>query len=319
MRQGLKSALFPVLVLITACGFSPGDRDTATDPNTQDHTESPTSSPNSDVGNDVPQSGETTPGTVSTMESERLLFVGLNRARERHGLSNVKRSSELDGVARKYCEEMARTGKVAHESEISGTMGDRVRAAGIAFVHLTENLALAANAAQAHEGLMNSKGHRANILDPDVLEVGVGIAATRKDGQEMILVTQLFATRPGKIRPRTAAKEFREMLNEVRVEKKRRRLARLKWLDNRAKEALGTCFDGSSLPGLDLNGSPVLSTTFIGFLAGDMASIKKELQDNKVILGRDHTHIGVAVTQGEHPQMGVSIICVRAVLGVSNR
>ncbi len=319
MRQGLKSVLFPVLVLITACGSSHGDRDTTASSTAQDHSKTPTSPSDSDVGNDVPPSGEAAMNNDSAREIERLLFVALNRARKHHGLSSVKRSSELDDVARKYCAEMARTGKVAHESEISGTMGDRVRAAGIAFVHLTENLALAANEVQAHEGLMNSPGHRANILDPDVLEVGVGIAATRKDGQEMILVTQLFATRPGKIKPRAAAKQFIEMLNEVRAGKKRKRLKRLRWLDQRAKEAIGTCFEGGSLPALDLNGSPVSSTTFIGFLAGDMASLKKALQDNKKILRTDHTHIGVAVTQGEHPQMGARIICVRAVLGVSNR
>ncbi len=223
MRQGLKSVLFPVLVLITACGSSRGDRDTTASPTARDHAQAPTSPPNSDVGNDVPPSGEAGLDNESAREIERLLFGALNRARERHGLPNVKRSSELNDVARKYCQEMARTGKVAHESEISGTMGDRVRAAGIAFVHLTENLAFAANEAQAHEGLMNSPGHRANILDPDVLEVGVGIAPTQKDGQAMILVTQLFATRPGKIKPRAAAKQFIEMLNEARVGKKRKR------------------------------------------------------------------------------------------------
>ena len=319
MRQGLKSAFFPVLVLITACGSSHGDGDTTANSTAQDHGQALTSPSDSHAGNDGTPSGEATPSNKSAREIERLLFVALNRARKNHGLPTVKRSSELNEVARKYCQEMARTGKVAHESEISGSMGDRVRAAGIAFVHLTENLAFAADDVQAHEGLMNSPGHRANILDPDVLEVGVGIAETQKDGQDMILVTQLFATRPKKIKPRTAAKQFVEMLNDARAEKKRKRLKRLKWLDKRAKEALGTCFNEGSLPALDLNGSPVSSTTFIGFLAGDMASLKKALQDNKKIQGTDYTHIGVAVTQGEHPQMGASIICVRAVLGVSSR
>ncbi len=221
MRQGLKRAFFPVLVLITACGSSHGDRDTTTNSTAQDHAHALTSPSNSHVGTDGARGGETTLDTESAREIERLLFVSLNRARKNHGLPNVKRSSELNDVARKYCAEMAHTGKVAHESEISGTMGDRVRAAGIAFVHLTENLALAANEVEAHEGLMNSPGHRANILDPDVLEVGVGIAATRRDGQAMILVTQLFATRPGKIKPRKAAKQFIEMLNEARAGKKR--------------------------------------------------------------------------------------------------
>jgi len=43
---------------------------------------------------------------------------------------------------------------------------------------------------QAHEDLMHSPGHRANILDPDINRIGIGIVS---DGSGAIWITQLFA------------------------------------------------------------------------------------------------------------------------------
>ena len=47
--------------------------------------------------------------------------------------------------------------------------------AGIHFQAAGENLALAPNINLAHQGLMNSPGHRANILSPDFKKVGIGV------------------------------------------------------------------------------------------------------------------------------------------------
>ena len=38
-----------------------------------------------------------------------------------------------------------------------------------------ENLALAPTVETAHKGLMNSKGHRENILDEDYRQMGIGV------------------------------------------------------------------------------------------------------------------------------------------------
>ena len=51
----------------------------------------------------------------------------------------------------------------------------RMKEAGITFTNAGENLALAQTLAIAHNGLMNSPGHRANILRPQFGRVGIGI------------------------------------------------------------------------------------------------------------------------------------------------
>jgi uncharacterized protein YkwD len=52
---------------------------------------------------------------------------------------------------------------------------DRMEQAGIHFIAAGENLALAPNVTIAHQGLMDSPGHRANILSTDFGKVGIGV------------------------------------------------------------------------------------------------------------------------------------------------
>lgn len=52
-----------------------------------------------------------------------------------------------------------------------------------------ENLAGAPTAEAAHKGLMNSPGHRANILNSNFTEIGIGMA---KGSQYGIIFTQQF-------------------------------------------------------------------------------------------------------------------------------
>ena len=52
---------------------------------------------------------------------------------------------------------------------------DRMRDAGIVFGTAGENLALAPTLDIAHDGLMNSPGHRANILGTQFRKVGIGV------------------------------------------------------------------------------------------------------------------------------------------------
>ena len=47
--------------------------------------------------------------------------------------------------------------------------------AGINYQYAGENLALAPSTSLAMQGLMNSPGHRANILSPNFHKVGIGV------------------------------------------------------------------------------------------------------------------------------------------------
>jgi uncharacterized protein YkwD len=54
-------------------------------------------------------------------------------------------------------------------------MGDRLQAESISYRVAGENLALAATANEVHEGLMDSPGHRANILGESFGALGIAV------------------------------------------------------------------------------------------------------------------------------------------------
>jgi uncharacterized protein YkwD len=76
-----------------------------------------------------------------------------------------------------------------HTSPTYGTPLQMVRNAGIsARVMGAENIARASSVVRAHELLMNSEGHRANLLNPLHDTIGIGVVSTPNG----VYVTQLF-------------------------------------------------------------------------------------------------------------------------------
>jgi uncharacterized protein YkwD len=92
-------------------------------------------------------------------------------------------------VARGHSIDMLQRGYFAHETPEGRTPFDRMRDGGVRFTVAGENLALAPTVTLAHQGLMGSPGHRANILRPEFTRVGIGAAVA--DGRRMF--TQNFA------------------------------------------------------------------------------------------------------------------------------
>ncbi|MBE7448064.1 MAG: CAP domain-containing protein [Kofleriaceae bacterium] len=78
-------------------------------------------------------------------------------------------------VARAHSREMRVTGVVGHVSALTGSAADRVKVAGIRTGLVLENIARAYGIAEAQAGLMNSPGHRANLLSRAATHVGIGI------------------------------------------------------------------------------------------------------------------------------------------------
>jgi uncharacterized protein YkwD len=64
-----------------------------------------------------------------------------------------------------------------------------MRAANVRFLTAGENLALAPTLSVAHTGLMNSPGHRANILRREFGRVGIGVM---DGGMRGLMVSQEF-------------------------------------------------------------------------------------------------------------------------------
>jgi uncharacterized protein YkwD/uncharacterized membrane protein required for colicin V production len=136
----------------------------------------------------VPPTGDS---TLDAAEGdEAAIFELVNQERVERGLHALSYDPELVPVARGHSSEMLEEGYFSHVSPTTGTLADRLRVAGINYTSAGENLAYAPNIEIAHRGLMQSEGHRANILDSSYERVGMGVL-TAPDGT--IMVTQVFA------------------------------------------------------------------------------------------------------------------------------
>ncbi len=122
--------------------------------------------------------------------AEAAMLELVNAERAAAGLDPVRLDPELTAVGRAHSEEMFRLGYFAHRSPVTGEPGDRLDAAGVRYLASGENLAYAPSVEVAHRGLMNSPGHRANILNPLFTRLGVGIVRSERRG---LMVSQEFA------------------------------------------------------------------------------------------------------------------------------
>ncbi|HEX6849570.1 MAG TPA: CAP domain-containing protein, partial [Chitinophagaceae bacterium] len=106
-------------------------------------------------------------------EAEMLQLI--NQERQKHGLKPLQPDAEMLQVARAHSQDMFARGYFAHDNPDGKDPFDRMRAANVQFAAAGENLALAQTVEIAHVNLMNSPGHRANILNSSFGRVGIGI------------------------------------------------------------------------------------------------------------------------------------------------
>ena len=120
---------------------------------------------------------------------EKQMLDSVNRERQAAGLQPLAADPELTEVARRHSADMFMRGYFAHDTPDGLTPFDRMRAANVRFITAGENLALAPTISVAHTGLMNSPGHRANILRKEFGRVGIGVM---DGGMRGLMVSQEF-------------------------------------------------------------------------------------------------------------------------------
>ena len=113
--------------------------------------------------------GRTRPNTGKTLADS------IDTFRRANGLAPLQWSARLSAIATNYAHEMSRHGRVAHGSPDTGTLTTRLRAQGVVFGEIGENLAEAANGTDAFRGFIDSPGHKRNLLLPHVTHIGVGV------------------------------------------------------------------------------------------------------------------------------------------------
>lgn len=128
-----------------------------------------------------PNSGETIDLGFKTSKvtvdeaSENKMLTMVNKERTSRGLKALVMDEKLREVARAHSRDMFARGYFAHVNPDGKDPFDRMKDAGITFLVAGENLALAPNVDLAHDGLMNSPGHRANILTAEFGKAGIGV------------------------------------------------------------------------------------------------------------------------------------------------
>jgi uncharacterized membrane protein required for colicin V production len=123
--------------------------------------------------------------------AERQMLDLLNEERAVVGLRALTWDDRLLPVARQHSEEMFRLKYFSHQSPVSGSPFDRLKAAGITYSRAGENLAYAQSVSVAHRGLMQSQGHRENILRPEFTHIAIGVISAGPYGR---MFTQMFLT-----------------------------------------------------------------------------------------------------------------------------
>lgn len=119
--------------------------------------------------------GFTTSKGVVDKEAENQMLLLLNLERSKRGLSTLVMDTTLQQLARDYAQEMLMKGYFSHYTPDNLSPFDRMEARNIVFSHAGENLAFSANVDLAMQGLMNSPGHKANMLSISFKRVGIGV------------------------------------------------------------------------------------------------------------------------------------------------
>jgi len=121
------------------------------------------------------------------LEARMLDLVNAERAKQ--GLKPLRADPELTQVARAHSRDMFERAYFSHVTPEGRELSHRMRQAKLGYLAAGENLALAPTLAGAHQGLMNSPGHRANILRPQFGRAGIGVL---DGGIHGLMVTQNF-------------------------------------------------------------------------------------------------------------------------------
>jgi len=146
-------------------------------------------------------------------EAEDRIFQLVNIDRVRLGLKPLKRNPNLDKTATAHSVLLAEHQDLSHKFAGEPELVDRMVATGMRFVNAGENVVSAQDAVSAHDALMGSSEHRANIMNPAFNSIGLGIIESDKQ----LWVTEDFAKVMPKVSDGSAETELVQEYNQLRA------------------------------------------------------------------------------------------------------
>lgn len=117
---------------------------------------------------------KTTTEEIDTASEKEMLGL-VNKERVSSGFTALVFDGRLTDIARSHSRDMFKRGYFSHYTPDGLSPFDRMAKEDISFNFAGENLALAPSVSLAMQGLMQSQGHRANILSTNFGRVGIGV------------------------------------------------------------------------------------------------------------------------------------------------
>lgn len=125
----------------------------------------------------IPQQNGNDNGAEPNGEGAQVVSL-INAERKARGLSPLMLSRQVEEVAAVKAKDMYDNQYFSHNSPVYGSPFDMLKAFGVPYTMAAENIARGQTSAQAVvNSWMNSAGHRANILNENYTQTGVGYYA----------------------------------------------------------------------------------------------------------------------------------------------
>lgn len=118
-----------------------------------------------------------------------------NKAREVQSLPPLERNAKLDVAAQLKAEHMASLGYFSHWSPDGVSPWHWFKEANYTYAHAGENLAVHfTDSTAVVDAWLNSPTHRANIMNGNYSQIGIGTAYGQYEGFDTVFVVQMFGT-----------------------------------------------------------------------------------------------------------------------------
>lgn len=276
------------------------------------------------VGRDVPEhvrfedARVVNGGDVDSVRRE--LFALLNETRRAAGLAPLTEHAGVQEVALSHSRDMVANDFIGHTSPHTGSASERVRSAGLVSGLVLENIGRGYGAHEIHRGLMDSPGHRANLVNPDVTHVGIGVVAQPEGARSAFIVTQVFIRMSERVDLRGAPEALLAQINRARSARGAPSLTLEGHLSEAAQAAATQFFADPSLSQQDAvdDASASLRRFAIAYrrIGGVMAVVSSvdEAGALEPTLDADVRVAGIGVAQGTRPDTGPNAIAVVIVL-----
>lgn len=250
----------------------------------------------------------------------RELLDMINETRREAGVGPVRADSSLREVALGHSRDMVEHDFIGHTSPSTGTAADRVRGGHLSTGLVLENIGRGYGAAEIHRGLMESPGHRANLVNGDVSHVGIGVVAQPEGARNAYVVTEVFIRMQAEVDLAGAPAQIVQRINAARSARGAPPLELEENLSEAAQNAAQEFFEDDSLSQQDTvdDASASLRRFAIAYrrIGGVMAIVADvdEAGQLEPTLDPGIRYLGVGVSQGTREDTGPNAIAVVIVM-----